>query len=189
MKKPWRYHGEPCALRGPAAKTLGACGPFGFGLWTSLGTTFTMIPPRLFQIMSQRNWIGRLWRYLTPIPQCNAELARQTKPGYPWVDIGSSGYLQTGGFKFSAPGARAVKPKFVSWHGCREINGLRLIYRYFKYYLLVVRCSKLPKSRACKAIILFSLWVDIEIFCCHSFPPCCTSYEHQVSHHRQYFSV
>ena len=65
--------------------------PLGFCLWTSLGTTVTMIPPRLFQIMSQWNWIGRLWRYLTPIPQCNAELARQTKPGYPWVDIGSSG--------------------------------------------------------------------------------------------------
>ena len=35
------------------AKTLGACGPSGFGLGTSRGTTFTMIPPRLFQIMSQ----------------------------------------------------------------------------------------------------------------------------------------
>ena len=34
------------------AKTLGACGPSSFGLGTSLGTTFTMIPPRLFQIMS-----------------------------------------------------------------------------------------------------------------------------------------
>ena len=33
------------------AKTLGACGPSGFGLGTSLGTPFTMIPPRLFQIM------------------------------------------------------------------------------------------------------------------------------------------
>ena len=53
MKKPWRYHGECCASGGPAAKTLGACGPSGFGLGTSLGTTFTMIPPRLFQIMSQ----------------------------------------------------------------------------------------------------------------------------------------
>ena len=52
MKKPWRYHGECCASGGPAAKTLGACGPSGFGLGTSLGTTFTMIPPRLFQIMS-----------------------------------------------------------------------------------------------------------------------------------------
>ena len=52
MKKPWRYHGECCALGGPAAKTLGACGPSSFGLGTSLGTTFTMIPPRLFQIMS-----------------------------------------------------------------------------------------------------------------------------------------
>ena len=53
MKKPWRYHSECCASRGPVAKTLGACGPSGFGLGTSLGTTFTMIPPRLFQIMSQ----------------------------------------------------------------------------------------------------------------------------------------
>ena len=52
MKKPWRYHGECCASGGPAAKTLGACGPLGFGLRTFLGTTFTMIPPRLFQIMS-----------------------------------------------------------------------------------------------------------------------------------------
>ena len=53
MKKPWRYHGECCASGGPAAKTLGACGPSGFGLGTSLGTTFTMVPPQLFQIMSQ----------------------------------------------------------------------------------------------------------------------------------------
>ena len=52
MKKPRRYHGECCASGGPAAKTLGACGPSGFGLVTSLGTPFTMIPPRLFQIMS-----------------------------------------------------------------------------------------------------------------------------------------
>ena len=37
----------------PAAKTLGACGPSGFGLGTSLGTSFTTLPPRLFQIMSQ----------------------------------------------------------------------------------------------------------------------------------------
>ena len=34
------------------AKTLGACSPSGFGLGNSLGTTFTMIPPQLFQIMS-----------------------------------------------------------------------------------------------------------------------------------------
>ena len=53
MKKPWRYHGECCASGGPAAKTLGAGGPLGFGLGTSLDTTFTMVPPRLFQIMSQ----------------------------------------------------------------------------------------------------------------------------------------
>ena len=31
----------------PAAKTLGACGPSGFGLGTSLGTPFAMIPPGL----------------------------------------------------------------------------------------------------------------------------------------------
>ena len=53
MKKPWRYHGECYASGGPAAKTLGACSPSGFALGTSLGTTFTMIPPRLFQIISQ----------------------------------------------------------------------------------------------------------------------------------------
>ena len=53
MKKPWRYHGECYASGGPVAKTLGACGPLGFGLGTSLGTTFTMVPPPLFQIMSQ----------------------------------------------------------------------------------------------------------------------------------------
>ena len=35
----------------PRPKTLGACGTLGFGLGTSLGTPFTMIPPRLFQIM------------------------------------------------------------------------------------------------------------------------------------------
>ena len=53
MKKPWRYHGECCASGGPAAKTLGACGPSGFGLGTSLGITFTMVPPRFFHRMSQ----------------------------------------------------------------------------------------------------------------------------------------
>ena len=36
----------------PAAKTLGDCGPSGFGLGTSLGPPFTTLPPRLFQIMS-----------------------------------------------------------------------------------------------------------------------------------------
>ena len=36
----------------PAAKTLGTCGPYGFGLGTSLGTPFTTLPPWLFQIMS-----------------------------------------------------------------------------------------------------------------------------------------
>ena len=55
MKKPGRYHGECCASGGAAAKTLAACGPSGFGLGTSLGTTFTMIPPRLFQIMFHRH--------------------------------------------------------------------------------------------------------------------------------------
>ena len=52
MKKPWRYYGECCVSGGPAAKTPGACGPSGFGLGTFLGTTFTIISPRLFQIMS-----------------------------------------------------------------------------------------------------------------------------------------
>ena len=59
MKKPWRYHGECCASGGPAAITLGACGPSGFGLGTSLGTPFTMIPPRLFQIMSHYTGLGQ----------------------------------------------------------------------------------------------------------------------------------
>ena len=36
----------------PAAKTLRACDPSGFGLGTSLGTPFTTLPPRIFQIMS-----------------------------------------------------------------------------------------------------------------------------------------
>ena len=53
MKKHLRYHGECCASRGLAAKTLRACGPSVFGRGTSLGTTFNMIPPQLFQIMSQ----------------------------------------------------------------------------------------------------------------------------------------
>ena len=37
----------------PVAKTLAACGPSGFSLWTSLGVPFTTPPPRLFQIMSK----------------------------------------------------------------------------------------------------------------------------------------
>ena len=52
MKKPWRYHGECCASGGPAAKTLGACGPSGFGLGNSLGTPFTMIHPWLSHSLS-----------------------------------------------------------------------------------------------------------------------------------------
>ena len=46
----------------PQAKTLRPCGPAGFGLGTSLGTPFTMIPPRLFQIMSHyviHNCLGK----------------------------------------------------------------------------------------------------------------------------------
>ena len=38
---------------GPRPKPSGPAAPRAFGLGTSLGTTFTMIPPRLFQIMSQ----------------------------------------------------------------------------------------------------------------------------------------
>ena len=53
MKKPWRYLSECCASGGPAAKTLRACGPSGFGLGTSIGTPFTMVPPRHFQKMTQ----------------------------------------------------------------------------------------------------------------------------------------
>ena len=34
-------------------KTLWACGPLGFGPCKSLGTTFTTLPPRLFQRMHQ----------------------------------------------------------------------------------------------------------------------------------------
>ena len=46
----------------PAAKTIGACGPLGFGLGTSLGTPFTMIPPRLFHRFSQKlNWKKTVW--------------------------------------------------------------------------------------------------------------------------------
>ena len=52
MEKPWGYHGEWSASGSAMANSLGACGPLGFGLGTSLGTLFTMIPPRLFQIMS-----------------------------------------------------------------------------------------------------------------------------------------
>ena len=37
----------------PRPETLGACGPSGFSLGTSLGTPFTMIARRLFQIMYQ----------------------------------------------------------------------------------------------------------------------------------------
>ena len=33
------------------AKTVGACGPFGFCLGTSLGTPITMIPPRFFHTL------------------------------------------------------------------------------------------------------------------------------------------
>ena len=52
MEKPRGYHGEWSALRGPMAKTRGAAGPEGFGRGTSRGTPFTMIPPRLFHIIS-----------------------------------------------------------------------------------------------------------------------------------------
>ena len=41
-----------CLGRSRSQKTWGLR-PHGFGLGTSLGTTITMIPPRLFQIMSQ----------------------------------------------------------------------------------------------------------------------------------------
>ena len=40
-------------LEVPRSKILGACGPSGFGLGTSLRTPFTTLPPRLFQTMSQ----------------------------------------------------------------------------------------------------------------------------------------
>ena len=48
FKNPW----GKVMVRSPAAKTLGACGPTGFGLGTSLGTPFTMIPPRIFHRLS-----------------------------------------------------------------------------------------------------------------------------------------
>ena len=41
---PWEVLGQ---------KTLRACGPSVFGLGTSLGTPFTIIPPRLFHTISQ----------------------------------------------------------------------------------------------------------------------------------------
>ena len=44
----------------PRPKPSGPGAPSGFGLGTSLGTTFTMIPPRLFQIMSHRILQGLL---------------------------------------------------------------------------------------------------------------------------------
>ena len=49
----WGCYGEWSILGGLTAKILGACGPLGFGLGTSLGTPFTMITPRLFQIKYQ----------------------------------------------------------------------------------------------------------------------------------------
>ena len=55
----WRYHSECCGSGGPAAETLGACGPLGFGLGTSLGTPFTMIPPRFFQKMFHYTGLGQ----------------------------------------------------------------------------------------------------------------------------------
>ena len=45
------YHGEWSPLGSPKAKTRGAAGPDGFGRETYRGTTFTMIPPRLFHKM------------------------------------------------------------------------------------------------------------------------------------------
>ena len=45
-------NGVPREVRQP--KTLGACRPSSFGLRTSRGTPFTMITPRLFQIMFKK---------------------------------------------------------------------------------------------------------------------------------------
>ena len=60
---------------GPTAKTLGACGPSGFGLGTSRGTPFTMIHPRLFHTFSLFCHPGRVkrdlfhWRQTQPVPR------------------------------------------------------------------------------------------------------------------------
>ena len=40
-------------LEVPRPKPLGACDPTGFGLGTSKGDTFNIIPPRLLHIMFQ----------------------------------------------------------------------------------------------------------------------------------------
>ena len=59
----------------PRSKILGACGPSGFGLGTSLRTPFTMIPPWLFHIMSFFRLTGLVkrdffpWRQTQPVPR------------------------------------------------------------------------------------------------------------------------
>ena len=53
MKMCGKGHGEWSPLGSPAAKILGVCGPSVFGLGTSHGTPFTIIPPRLFHTLSQ----------------------------------------------------------------------------------------------------------------------------------------
>ena len=52
MEKPWVYHSKWSPSGSPSTKTLGACGPSGFGLGTSLWAPFTMIHPWLFHILS-----------------------------------------------------------------------------------------------------------------------------------------
>ena len=44
----------------PLAKNPWSCGPLVFGLGTSLGTPFTTIPTRLFQIMSHYSFLSFL---------------------------------------------------------------------------------------------------------------------------------
>ena len=75
MEKPWGYHGEWSALGSPKAKNRGAAGPKGFGRGTFRCTPFTMIPPRLFHIMSLFRLPGLVkrvffhWRQTQPVPR------------------------------------------------------------------------------------------------------------------------
>ena len=59
-EKPGGYIGECSALGGPAAQNPRGLHPLGFSLGTYLGTPFTMIPPRFFQIRSQ-SWHNKLF--------------------------------------------------------------------------------------------------------------------------------
>ena len=53
----------------PWPKTLGACGPSGFGLGTSLGILFTTLHSRLFHTLSQYTHIGAYWTFFETFRQ------------------------------------------------------------------------------------------------------------------------